>query len=382
MRYLSFKILVLCILVPPILYIAAAYSLERHFQARFAREIEDVYTGDPNLLFDGSLRLQNAVNKNVDHYLRSSALISLGLKARITITTKKGKLIYPAVFNQDDVTAERPAPQQVAAENFDLMNEGFVITVETKFEHNRLLSNGILFFCILLSLVILYAHFRFAAKKARIEDLQKHQEIDRLQKMESENAKRMDALQAERGNLNTQIEELRLVLEDQKRKTDHNENDLIDEIEALEGKLSENLALQDDHMKEIEQLRDIVQVYEKGRQKGNRQRIKASDSVKKRFNTLYKNIVIHDRAISGFVELNEDLKIKAEEVIHQLNEDSGAVTIKRKVFGRKGHQTVLEVIFAYKGRLYFRNAKGRRVEVLAVGTKNTQARELEFLARL
>jgi hypothetical protein len=174
MRYLSFKILVLCILMPPILYISAAYSLERHFQARLTREIEDVYTGYPNLLFDGSLRLQDAVNKNVDRYLRSSAWISLGLTARITTPTKKGKLIYPAVFNQDDVTAQRPAPQEVAAENFALMNEGFVITVETKFEHNRLLSNGILFLCILLSLAILYAHFRFAAKKAKIEELQKH----------------------------------------------------------------------------------------------------------------------------------------------------------------------------------------------------------------
>jgi cell division protein FtsB len=382
MRYLSFKILVLCILLPPILYISAAYSLERHFQTRFTSDIEDVYIGDPEPLFDGSLRLQDAVNKNVDRYLRSKALISLGLKTRFTITTKEGKLIYPAVFNQDDVTAERPAPQQVAAENFGFMDEGFVITVETKFEHNRPLSNGILFFCILLSFLILYTHFRFAAKKAKIEDLQKHQEIDRLQKMEAENTKRMDALQAERGNLNTQIEKLRSVLEDQKRKADRDENDLIDEIEALEGKLSENLSLQNDRLKEIEQLRDVIQGYEKGQQKVDRQKIKASYTVQKRFNTLYKNITIHDRAISGFVELNEELKIKAEEVIHKLNGDPSTVTIKRKVFGRKGHQTVLEVIFAYKGRLYFRNDKDRRVEVLAVGTKNTQARELEFLAKL
>jgi hypothetical protein len=157
---------------------------------------------------------------------------------------------------------------------------------------------------------------------------------------------------------------------------------LIEEIEALEGKLSENLALQNVQMDEIKRLRDATQEDEKDRKKDDRHRTKASDSIKKRFNTLYKNIVVHDRAISGFGELNEELKIKAEEVIHQLNEDPGAVAIKRKVFGRKGHQTVLEVIFAYKGRLYFRNTRERRVEVLAIGTKNTQARELEFLSRL
>jgi hypothetical protein len=52
------------------------------------------------------------------------------------------------------------------------------------------------------------------------------------------------------------------------------------------------------------------------------------------------------------------------------------------VFGGKGHKTVLEVIFGYKGRLYFRNNKEKGIEVLASGTKNTQARELEFLAKL
>ena len=45
MRFLSLKILVLCILIPPVLYIASAYFLERHFQARFTREIEEIYTG-------------------------------------------------------------------------------------------------------------------------------------------------------------------------------------------------------------------------------------------------------------------------------------------------------------------------------------------------
>jgi len=382
MRFLSFKILVLCILVPPVLYIASAYFLERHFQEQFAREIEDIYTGDPTPLFDGSVRLKDAVNKNIDRYLQTNAFISLGLKTNITVTTRKGTLLYPAVFSRENAAAPRPDPLQVAAENFALMNEGFVIRVETKFEHNRMLSNGILAFCVLLSLAILYAHYRGAAKKVSREDRQKRQEIDRLQKMKHENTRRLDELEAERVNFNLQVENLRSVLEDQKKKADRNEDDLIEEIEALEGKLNENLARQNTQMGEIEQLRETIQGYEKGRSKEVRQKIKVSDAVKKRFNTLYKNISIHDRAISGFVGLNEELKIKAEEVIHQLNENPAVVTIKRKVFGGKGQQTVLEVIFAYKGRLYFRNTGDKQVEVLAIGTKNTQARELEFLAKL
>ena len=133
---------------------------------------------------------------------------------------------------------------------------------------------------------------------------------------------------------------------------------------------------------EIENLRTKITQQEKGRHKQEKQKNKTAESTKKRFNTLYKNLRINERAIYAFVELNEEMKIKAEEVIHQLNDDPSVVTIKRKVFGGKGQKTVFEVVFAYKGRLYFRNLKNRQVEVLAVGTKNTQARELEFLAGL
>jgi hypothetical protein len=86
--------------------------------------------------------------------------------------------------------------------------------------------------------------------------------------------------------------------------------------------------------------------------------------------------------VEGFVDLNDEMRLKAEEIIHQLDSAPDLVTIKRKVFGKKNRETVLEVVFAYKGRLYFRKGTDRRLEVLAVGTKNTQDRELEFLANL
>ena len=153
-----------------------------------------------------------------------------------------------------------------------------------------------------------------------------------------------------------------------------------EEIESLEQKLKRNIARQETQQQEISALKEKIQNREKGRRPTRRAR--AADAVKRRFNVLYKNLALKDRAISGYLDLNEELKLKAEEVIHQLNSDPAAVAIKRKVFGGKGQKTVLEVIFGYKGRLYFRNTTEQRVEVLAMGTKNTQARELEFLARL
>ena len=60
--------------------------------------------------------------------------------------------------------------------------------------------------------------------------------------------------------------------------------------------------------------------------------------------------------------------------------NSDLVAVKRKVFGKKNRETVLDAVFAFKGRLYFRKRDDRRVEVVAIGTKNTQELELEFLS--
>jgi hypothetical protein len=72
----------------------------------------------------------------------------------------------------------------------------------------------------------------------------------------------------------------------------------------------------------------------------------------------------------GFIELNDDMKIKGEEIIHQLNEAPDVVPIKRKVFAKNNQEKALELHFVYKGRLYFRTSKENRIEILAIGTKN------------
>jgi len=48
--------------LPPILYIFSLQSIERHLNKRYAKEIGDIYTGDTRPLFDGSVRLQDAIN--------------------------------------------------------------------------------------------------------------------------------------------------------------------------------------------------------------------------------------------------------------------------------------------------------------------------------
>ena len=371
-----------CILLPPVLYILTAYLSERHFQAVYTDEIEAVYLGDTRQLLDGSKQLRESVAANIDRYLNTRRLIHLGLDVIVTASTRSGELLYPAVFDQDDLKRPKRTPTQIAQENYALMNEGLSIQVVTKFEHNRILSNAFLATYVVLAILLFYVHFRRAAAHINSEESRRRQEIDRLRHLEEQNTLKLENLLGERERLKSEFEGLKLNLDSEKTKALRNEDELIDEIDALEKKLSENLLLQNAQQEEILELQERLVAHEKSRRKGKKQKVKAEDNIRKRFQTLYKNITFHPRATSGYVTLNDDLKLKAEEIIHQLNEDASLVPIKRKVFGGKGQKTVLEVIFGYKGRLYFRYTEKRRVEVLAIGTKNTQAKELEFLSKL
>ena len=383
MRYFSLKILCLCILLPPILYIISIQTLERYLNEKYAVEIENVYLGNTRLLLDGSIPLKDSINDNINRYLQSKILNDYGLKMDVTVSTKKGKLLYPGIFEDDRESYLPRDSSLIASENFALMNEGLTVKLDLKVEHNKLLSNAILAVFIILSLLVLYLHYRKTTNRILQEDMEKSREMSRLLELEEQTNQRLKNLDRERGSLTSELNRLKATLDDEKNKATKNEDELFDEIVTLEEKLHQNLAHQQEQQAEISNLKEQLQQYESERQKSDKKRSKASQSAGKRFKTLYKKITINDRAVEGFVELNEDLKIKAEEVIHQLNQDPGQVIIKRKVFiGKRDRKAIMEVIFGYKGRLYFRNLKDNGLEVLAIGTKNTQAREMEFLNKL
>ena len=149
----------------------------------------------------------------------------------------------------------------------------------------------------------------------------------------------------------------------------------------MEKDLSDNLTAQEQQQKLFDDLKEKVDALEK-REGAGKKTQKTAISIQKRFETLYKNTGFSKKAITGYSRLSGDLKLKGEEVIHQLNEDAGKVKIKRKVFGKKNRETVFEVIFGYKGRLYFRHLNDNRTEVLSIGTKNTQRKDLELLDKL
>ena len=373
-KYLSFKIIVLCLLLPSILYITTLIVLENSLRQRFAKGIADKYMGDTQLLLDGQVRLSDAVNQNIDRYLGANGFVAWGAKTTVTVATKKGMLIYPGAF-EDQEPLWMHDPSQTAAENFKLMNEGLSIRLDVRLTHSSRLANVILAGYILASVLILYFYYRAALRIALQADLAKDEEVARLQGLKAELARNLSSLEDQRERLGREIKQIKKDLAAEKRRSSVNEEEMLKEVISLEEKLEKTEAAQDVRTREIDALKEEID-------RIDRKKTRDIPNVRKRLQTIYKSIRIEERAIKGFIDLSDEIKIKAEEVIHKLNQDADQVPVKRKVFGKHDRMAILETIFAYKGRMYFRKTKDKRVEILAIGTKNSQVKDLEYLERL
>ena len=386
MRYLSFKILFLCILLPPVLFIISVETIQKvyidgHLEAQYTREIENAALGDTRSLLNGTAKLKDSIDRNIQKLLKKKRLISLGVKARVTVLTQQGTVLYPPFYEvRDDIMAYDHV--QVATQNLRLMNEGLVVKVELVLGYNTLLSILILAAYMTVSLCFLYFHYRSGVQRSVTEAIEKNEEIKRLESLEKDHRDRLLSLERDRLQMKERLGRLQKTLDTEKAKATRYEDELVEEIIAFEEKIESNLLLQQEREEEIEALKERIALFEKDKHKDRGQKKRENSIVEKRFKTLYKNLLMHDRAVEGFTDLTEGMKIKGEEIIRQLNDQPDLVTIKRKVFGRKGRQTVFETVFAYKGRLYFRKIKDGRIEILSIGTKNTQVKDLDFLNNL
>ena len=379
MRYFPFKTLILCVLLPPLVYVFSIQLLEKTLRARYDKILAAATIGDTRVLFDGSVRLKDAIRENLNAFIANLKLPHWGVRVNVTVKTRDGIYLYPDAYDDPRSDLRVMDSIAVARENFSLLNDGLINVVDVKIEHNTLISNSILLSCVFVSLTVLFLFYRHGMRMINQEDLAKQEIIDGLANERQAGQVRLKRLETQRVSLSSKIDSMKGELERERQKASATENEMIDELVALEEKISQNLARQDHQFQEINTLREKIKQFEKESEAKNRQLLKAADAARKRFSALYKTIAIHDKAIQGFVDLTEEMKIKAEEVVHQLNDDPNRVQIKRKVFGKKNRETVFEVIFAYKGRLYYRKITGNRVEVLAIGTKLTQNKDLVFL---
>ncbi|SMC50746.1 hypothetical protein SAMN02746065_103106 [Desulfocicer vacuolatum DSM 3385] len=384
MKYFPIKIVVLCILLTPVFYTGTISLIERSCVGWYQQAVEQRVLGDTQLLINGSMGVSESIEKNINLFLESDVWVKrFGLQLDILVFANEGDILYPFF---PEITSEgmdiinNKIFLGIARHNYTILKQGLTVKVSVRLHHGTLGANLILAFYVSIAMGIFWIYYRRGVGKSIQENRERKKQFNALLVDEKAHKKSLGVLKKERTRLLQKMKDLRETYKDAQKKATITEEEMFDEIVSLENQLNENVELQKEKTYEIELLKDKLKKYEQ--KKGGQKKQKGFDFMAKRFSVLYKNIDMNRRAITGFLDLNDELQIKAEEVVHQLNENSDNVVIKRKVFAGKKHKSAsFEVLFAYNGRLYFRQGEDHRIEILVIGTKNSQDKDMDFLHR-
>jgi hypothetical protein len=187
-------------------------------------------------------------------------------------------------------------------------------------------------------------------------------------------------LQSERRSLQQKLSEL-AEREEKLRTSAERSIELEEERQALEDLLEEAVDDVSQKDEEIQTLQGQLKRAAKAAPSGGRSR--GAEQLARRMRTLYKNLEIDDHAINDLVALrDETMRLKAEEGIKRLADESDNAAIRRKVGGLPPQLSIFELGFAGKGRIYYARGGQQRFRILAIGAKNTQKTDLEYLSRL
>ena len=101
MKHFPFKILLVSILLPPVLYIVTLQILEAYFQKRETLKLNQIMIQNHEALYEGRYALKEEINRNIGKYLGGSLKNKLGVRTRIFVKTKGDRILYPAQFSED-----------------------------------------------------------------------------------------------------------------------------------------------------------------------------------------------------------------------------------------------------------------------------------------
>ena len=387
MKGFPFRILFVCLLIPPLGYLFSLDLIESFIQKHEEQVVRDLLIQDQPALLDGRYSVQEEIQRNLSRHFRHDKMRAWGVRTRVVVKTHEPqRILYPLPVeeemagkgefgeSQDTDLEDRLRYVDLAAENFRILNQGFDVEVDVVVRHNGWLSNGVLVAWVLLAGGLLQSMIRRRTRAAEKERLEREQRIGDLseqlerasstlqevEKKEEDYEQRIQALRKERDGLSQDAESL------------------LEEMDQLEQGAARQKGLREETELEVLELREEIERLQHKLQK-TRKKESETDRVRKRLNTLYKNLEFTDRAFEGMADLPADAQLKAEEIIQALDIDASKVPVKRKVFGKGGKSRILETNFAYSGRLYFHWTNGRRVRVVAVGTKNSQTKDLAYL---
>ncbi|MFH2061027.1 MAG: hypothetical protein ABIJ59_19320 [Pseudomonadota bacterium] len=365
-------------LLTPVLYIVSLISCEKYLDQLYSDQIQNIIVGESKPLLEGSIRLEEQIAKNIQTFLKKDKLVNrYNLDINIFVSTKTGRILYPIFLDVNSLSkdmAKEFDSQSIAKNNYTLLNNGLVVKVESTLHHGSTVSLFILALYSFISFLFFWRFYKIGSSKAAKEREEKSKLITAQQK-------HLEVLKIEQLNLFKNIESLNKKYQKDKKKAKINEDEMFQEIISLEEKLNSFIELKQSKESEIIDLKSQIEKYE--RRKGSKNKRIDFDFIGKRFAALYKNVTMNRKSLSGFLNLNDDQQIKAEEIVFLLDREPEKVTIKRKVFTGKKHKVAsFEVLFAYNGRLYFKTNDNNKIEILIIGTKNTQQKDMEFLHSL
>ena len=385
MRYFPLKTIILCLVFTPFFYIATLNVYQKVLNQIYFQKIEDHSIGETPLLLKGLISIEEQLTKNIHAFSKNDRMIQhLGLDFNVIVTTHNGKLLYPTFVDADAFIKnffEEENLEKTAKRNFGILNEGLKFSVRVNLNHGSRIANLILIGYFSFAILIVLIFYKIGSSRAKRDTKIKNTLIDDLQKEEQAHKKLLGNMKKERQDLLETIKSLKTRYKEDKKKLKINEDVMFEEIVSLEAQLNSFNELKDKNDEEIKRLKVKIKKYE--RRKSSKSKRNQFGFIVKHFAVLYKDIEMNRKAISGFLSLNDDQKIKAEECVLLLDRNPDRIIIKRKVFSGKKHNTsCFEVLFAYNGRLYFRKNENNKIEVLVIGTKNSQAKDMEFLHSL
>lgn len=373
-----------CLVLGPLLYMATLNASRYYLDRYYLQTFQNIIVGDSRPLLNGIVQIEEQIANNIQAYLKQNFMVqSLGIDLDILVTTHQGKIIYPIYIDTETLSNELNKnfdSAVIAHKNFEILNNGLDVTIQMNLAHGSTLANLILMVYSTISLLIFFMFYKIGSSKAALDHQAEKELISDLKKEDQFHQKILEELKGERQELFENIKQLNKRYQTDKEKAKINEEEMFNEIISLEEQLNAFIELKKRRESEIDELKSTLEKYE--RRKGSKTKRNEFDFLLKLYSVLYKNLEINRKAVAGLLSLTEDQQIKAEEIIHQLNETPDIVIIKRKVFSGKKHKTAcFEVLFAYNGRLYFTKHE-HKIEVLVIGTKNTQTRDMDFLHNL
>jgi predicted nucleic acid-binding Zn-ribbon protein len=383
-RIASFRFAYLAIFVFLVAYVFTVEALEEVLRRYYRTAVEAAVHVDP-----GSGPVAQQIETRINALLQGSPWIRYGeVRVRPLVLAADGRtLLYAggglAGRAGDLASSEEPLLPAI-------------IDVDVSLPHNTVLANAVLlaYAALLVTTLVVYTRRLAAREQLELDAMGATRDAlaeradaieseltavrSRLAEVEPESelqAEEIGSLQRERAELHGRLAQLQ-VREAELRSGGARAQKLEEERRALEELLDE--ATRDLTSKESE----LAELRSQTRRVSKRA-ARDEEVIARRLRTLYKNLEVDERAVENLAELgDESWRLRAEEAIKRLCDEADTAMVRRKVGGLPPHLSIFELGFADKGRIYYTTGGTRRYRVLAIGAKNSQKTDLEYLSRL